>query len=222
MATEDTVVAGTGHRPPRLGLPYGPAGNRPLTAFVGVELARLPGVSGVVSGMAAGYDQALAHAAVLLGLPLVCALPFGGQDNAWPADARRRYHALLARAREVVVVSPGGWASRADNWKFAARDRWMVDRAGLVLALLDDQGGRSGTGVTVAYARERGVPVLNLWPAWLGARGGVPSPGGTAGGGHDRGTPGLRDTAGQEAAGLLRRLRAGALAVGPEAGTLPA
>lgn len=158
--------AGTGHRPPRLGLGYTPKDNRLLTDFVLGELGKRP-VSGAISGMANGYDQALAHAAVRLGLPLVCALPFEGQEKAWPEPGRRRYSAILAHASEVVVVSPGGYRGRADNWKFAARDRWMVEHAQAVLALWDGKPG-SGTTLTVEHALSLGVPVDNLWPEWEG------------------------------------------------------
>jgi hypothetical protein len=161
----DFVIAGSGHRPPRLGLGYDPESNRLLTGFATQALgafAFAENVTDVISGGAQGWDQALAHAAVNLGIPLTVAVPFEGQESKWPEQGKKRYRAILARAKEVVVVSPGGYA----NWKFAKRDEWMVDHAKLVLALLDGEPKRSGTRLTVEYANGRGVPVVNGWADW--------------------------------------------------------
>ena len=47
----------------------------------------------------------------------------------------------------------------SDRWRaYHLRNRWLVDRASLLLAFWDGQP-RSGTGATVAYARRRGVAV---------------------------------------------------------------
>jgi uncharacterized phage-like protein YoqJ len=176
----DFVIAGTGHRPPRLGLGYDPESNRLLTGFATQALGTYVfagNVTAVISGGAQGWDQALAHAAIRLGIPLTVAVPFEGQESKWPAAGRKRYLAILAKAKEVVVVSQGGYA----NHKFYARDQWMVDHANLVLALLDGKPQRSGTRLTVEYANGRGVPVVNGWADWesFKARHGVVSRGGT-------------------------------------------
>jgi uncharacterized phage-like protein YoqJ len=190
--TRAFTVAATGHRPPRLGLGYDPESNRLLTSFAEGELATLAftkGVSHVISGMAQGWDQAVAHAAVNLGLALICAVPFDGQESRWPPAGRERYRAILRRASEVRVISPGGYSGT----KFVVRDRYMVDHADLVLALLDSKPESSGTLITVDYALRKGVPVLNGWSDWESwrAAGGVLSskhpPGGHADGEYPRG-----------------------------------
>lgn len=186
------TVAGTGHRPPRLGLGYDPESNRLLTRFATQALAAFAfaeDVTEVISGGAQGWDQAIAHAAVKLGIPLTVAVPFEGQESKWPPAGQERYRAILSRASKVVVVSPGGYS----NKKFKVRDEWMVDHANLVLALLDGKPESSGTRITVDYARQKGVPVVNAWPDWerWRAAGGVLSsthpPGGHADGADPRG-----------------------------------
>jgi uncharacterized phage-like protein YoqJ len=191
------ILAGTGHRPPRLGLDYSPESNRLLTEFVEHELALMQGVTRVISGMANGFDQALAHAALLLKLELICALPFVGQEQTWPAEGQRRYHAILDQASEVIIVSQGCYGGRKDNWKYEARDRWMVDQANLLMALLDDQSSRSGTRTTVEYAVRRGVTICHVWNAWQAFRSGVVLRGASPRGDDDDRVSGSRHPSGE-------------------------
>lgn len=164
----EIIVVCTGHRPPRLGLDYSAESNRILTDFAEHELGSVllaHYVTEVVSGMAQGWDQAVAHAAFRLGIPLVAAVPFDSQEAKWPEEAKRRYYALLAKASLVHVVSPGGYAAK----KFIVRDHWMVDRAvstgGLLMSLWDGKS-EGGTWHTVNYAQQQGVSVVNCWSNW--------------------------------------------------------
>ncbi len=113
----------------------------------------------VISGMALGWDQAVAAACVALGIPFVAAVPFRGQENTWPAQARERYDRLLDAADEVTIVSS---TEAADPMQ--VRNCWMVDRADAVLALWDGSWG--GTFNCVTYARKVGRPITNLWVRW--------------------------------------------------------
>lgn len=154
------ILAGTGHRPPRLGLGYTSEDRKKLCDFIKPHLKRLKPEQ-VISGGAQGFDQALAQTALILGIPYVVAVPFIGQEAKWPDDAKRLYEQILDTARRVVVVCDGGYA----NWKFATRDRWMVDNSEGLVALYDGSGN-SGTAITVDYAVEQGKPVENLWQFW--------------------------------------------------------
>ncbi len=157
------IVAGTGHRPPRLGLGYDSEGRRRLKEFAQEQLLKL-GPMTVISGGAQGWDLALAHAAHDLRMPCLMALPFDGQDASWPADARAYYARLLNCAFKVVVVSPGGYEKN----KYVTRDFWMVDACDMVLALLDDGKQNSGTRLTVEYALKKEKRVVNAWVDWTG------------------------------------------------------
>lgn len=151
------IIAGTGHRPDKLG-GYSVEVEDALRAFARDHLERIA-PSKVISGMALGWDQALAQAALDLDLPLIAAVPFEGFGSKWPKGGQYRCTALLCRAAEIEIVSqtPGARA-------FQRRNEWMVDRAGMMLALWDGSWG--GTFNCVEYARKRGVQIENLWTRW--------------------------------------------------------
>jgi uncharacterized phage-like protein YoqJ len=151
------VVAGTGHRPDKLG-GYSLAAHMDLVATARGWLEQHP-VRGVISGMALGWDQALALAAADLGIPFMAAVPCDEQDRMWPAGSRRDYQRLLARAAKVLVVSPGPYAA----WKMQTRNVWMVDRADIILAMWNGTSG--GTANCIEYAKSRGKTITNLWNA---------------------------------------------------------
>jgi uncharacterized phage-like protein YoqJ len=154
------IVAGTGHRPMKLG----GYGEDVLARLVGLAEKYLKGErpSEVVSGMAIGWDTALALAALSLSVPLVAAVAFEGQESRWPVEGQRRYERVLASAARVVVVTGGGHA----DWKFQARNEWMVDHCDRLAALWDGSAG--GTANCVSYARRHrpGVAIDNLWDEW--------------------------------------------------------
>jgi uncharacterized phage-like protein YoqJ len=158
------TVAGTGHRPDRLGLGYDAKSEELLTDFAAIQLGKLrlsAPLNRVISGFAQGWDQALARAAICLDIPVTAAIPFAGQEAKWPAVAQADYQRLLEKCERVVVVSEGPYAA----WKFTKRDEFMVDNAHHILALYDEKGN-SGTGITVAYAATKEKSVTNLWKAW--------------------------------------------------------
>lgn len=102
----------------------------------------------VISGMAVGVDQWAAEVALSLGFPLVAAIPFVGQEKLWPTWAQRRYNDLLDKATSVHVVCLGDYHPT----KMQARNEWMVDRCGLLLAYWNGSAG--GTANCVRYARK--------------------------------------------------------------------
>lgn len=162
----------TGHRPERLG-GYGPNPVARWAYGVAYEVLcrlRAEGFYTVLSGMAQGFDQLAAQAALDVGLQLVAVVPFAGQEVVWPPAARRRYRALLARAAQVVVVAD---LSRARDRRLAAtvaletRNRYVVENSGLLLACWD--GKRTGgTWQTVAMARRLRRPVIVADPVRRG------------------------------------------------------
>ena len=153
-----TVYAATGHRPNRLG-GYGEANLDKLYRFALVSIRPLP-VGRMISGMALGWDQAVAKACVHYGIPWTAAIPFEGQDSKWPAYARDAYLDLLAKAAEVVYVGTPGYSPA----KMETRNRWMVDHATHVLALWSGSAG--GTANCIAYAKRMGKVIVPLWEKW--------------------------------------------------------
>lgn len=116
----------------------------------------------VISGMALGWDTAVALAAIRVGIPFIAAIPFQGQQATWPLEAKQRYQMLLAAAAEVVTVSRGGYTPQALH----ARNRWMVDRCNLLMTLWNGTGG--GTASCIAYAQQVKRPWINLWSEYAG------------------------------------------------------
>lgn len=149
------IIAGTGHRPNKLG-GYDNNARETLT-LIALEWLREHKPDKVISGMALGWDQALATAAILRDIPFIAAVPFKGQEEAWPASSRSRYHAILAYADEVVIVSEGGYSAK----KMQIRNEWMVNKADRILAMWDGTPG--GTGNCIRYARNIGKPIDNLY-----------------------------------------------------------
>lgn len=158
------IICGTGHRPDKLGgydVRTDDRLMRTAADYLSGELDLMDGnpdaTIEVISGMALGWDQALAVAAIAMGIPFVAAVPFAGQEEAWPSKAQARYRDILGEASEVAVISEGRYAA----WKMQVRNQWMVDRADKVVALWNGTSG--GTANCIKYAEKKGKDIINLW-----------------------------------------------------------
>lgn len=151
------IIAATGHRPDKLG-GYTPEIRANLIRVATEFLALHPRVSEAVSGMALGWDQAFAHAAINLGIPVVAAVPFKAQASRWPAESQAYYRKLLSRCARVEYVSP---LPTFTQDAFQARNEWMVDYSHALVALWN--GSPGGTANCIDYARASSRPITNLW-----------------------------------------------------------
>lgn len=169
------VVAGTGHRADdrRPGRGVGSRSNTALhqrvKSWMRMQLVELAPAR-IISGMALEVDTWLAELAIELRIPFTAAIPFEGQEDRWPPDAQQHYMHLLDCAAEVVNVSgqcspPEGYPLELVKKFMDARNRYMVDRCGLLLAVWDGTPG--GTGNTVDYAKRVKKPMRRLNPAEL-------------------------------------------------------
>ena len=159
-----TVIAATGHRPPKLG-GYDEKTRRALGALA-TEHLRYARPAKVISGMALGWDQAVAAACVVLQIPFVAAVPFEGQEARWPDESQDRYRRLLAHAVAVeIITTEECYSDHLASRAMQRRNEWMVDRAGRMMALWDGSWG--GTFNCIRYAETKGVAVDNLWTKWL-------------------------------------------------------
>jgi len=156
------IVAGTGHRPGKVG-GYGEDAFMRLVGVAEGWLRSNPNVSEVISGMALGWDQALAQAAINVGVPFAAYVAFVGQEGKWPASSQAKFHALCKRASRVVVCASGGYAVS----KMQTHSERMVEDSNMVLALWD--GTPSGTKNCVDYARSVGREIVNVWQDWVTA-----------------------------------------------------
>lgn len=152
------IIAATGHRPDKLG-GYASATLELLTDLAVVHLELLDPEL-VISGMAQGWDTAVALAAIELDIPLVTAEPFLGQAQKWPPAAQQQHARILGEARVRYIVCDGLY----EPWKFQKRNEWMVDHCDSLLALWNGSSG--GTANCIAYAERKQRPWHNLWAEW--------------------------------------------------------
>jgi hypothetical protein len=162
-------IAVTGHQPHLLG-GFGAEAAGLLEGFAVRALEARAAAHGrpavVVSGMAPGWDLAMAKAALRLGVPLRAVLAHPKQGNNWPEDARAELAGLLAAAERVDVMgAEGGPAAAPGLDKWTARDLHVIEGADLLVALWNGSDG--GTARAVAMARDKGLPISNLWGDWL-------------------------------------------------------
>lgn len=150
-------VAATGHRPDKLGGYdfYNPKRDW-IRRQIWNELARLKPVA-CISGMALGIDQDFAWTA-WMGIPVLAAIPFKGQESRWPESSRMFYQELLARCYHIEIVSPGEYSAR----KMQIRNQWMVDHCQILLAVWDGSSG--GTGNCVDYANRVHRQIVRIDP----------------------------------------------------------
>lgn len=152
------IVAGTGHRPNKLG----GFNNKAFLKLVKIaeDWIHTNKPEKIISGMAQGWDQALAQAAVNCGIPFIAALPFKGQEIRWSQKSQRYYNRLLSKAEQIVYVCDEGY----EAYKMQLRNEWMVDNSNLVLAMWD--GTTGGTLNCLKYAYANQIKVINLYETW--------------------------------------------------------
>lgn len=156
-------IAFTGHRPQHFGGNFDHVQMKlnSFAAEVITELRKQYGPETVmITGMALGWDQAIANVCSQNEFPYIAAVPFQGQESVWQERSKVHYNFLLMDAKEVVYVCPPGYAA----WKMQKRNEWMVDQCDLLVALWDGKPG--GTGNCVAYAQKVGKNLLNVWQYW--------------------------------------------------------
>lgn len=162
--TRSLTICGTGHRPKKIVIgaqnAYEPAVHQRLVALATAALERHQPAR-VISGMALGWDTALAEAALSLGIPLAAYVPFAGQESLWPPASQSRFNELCAAAAELRIICHGGYSAA----KMQVRNEKMTDDSDLVLALWN--GSRGGTANCWDYATRIGRRRINHWNNWV-------------------------------------------------------
>jgi uncharacterized phage-like protein YoqJ len=154
------IVSFTGHRPNKLGgflLP------NPTYIHVCQQLEKTlkelqP--TEAISGMALGIDSWAANICIKLGIPFTAAIPFIGQEKAWPQASQKTYHALLNKAAKQVIVSEGGYTAA----KMQIRNEWMVDRCDTLIAVFRQTETSGGTFNCIRYAQSIGKKIIFIDP----------------------------------------------------------
>ena len=147
----------TGHRPPDLART--PAVLPQLLPACCEEIAaRWPGAVWLCGG-ASGVDEAVAQQAIRLRQPFELHLPFPApvmwQEGYIDEASYRVLLGQMEQAAAVVHLHPA-----FDPHAYEARNHSLADNAELLIAFWN--GNRQGgTFQTIAFARERGIPVMN-------------------------------------------------------------
>ena len=94
-------------------------------------------------------------------LRLIAAQPCADQAQRWPQAARREYEDILAVCDERFCLY-----ERYTHSCMMERNRWMVNRSGILLAVYDGSAG-GGTAATVRYAQSKQREIWLLDPDTL-------------------------------------------------------
>lgn len=120
------------------------------------------GIRNFISGFALGIDLMAAQLVQSLkcdlpGISLTAAIPFEGQAERYNIYDKRVYRRLLELADKVIVLSDYYYPRC-----FLDRDEFMVENASYLIAYYDGRE-KGGTYYTVKKARERGIPIINVY-----------------------------------------------------------
>lgn len=154
----------TGHRPEKLPWrdneddPRCLALKRSMTAAV--EQAWEQGIRHFMCGMALGADLYFCEAVLALrkrrvGVTVEAVIPCEEQAARWREKDRTRYFDLVAQCNFETMVQ-----RHYDKNCMLRRNRYMVDRSGLLIAAYN--GLMGGTMYTIHYANKHGLDVVIL------------------------------------------------------------
>ena len=118
----------------------------------------------VYTGMALGWDQAIANACIDLGIAFYAVIPFVGQERRWSLSQRKHYEYLLRQASNVTYVCDGTYAA----WKYLKRDQWIVDHCSHLLCFWNGQpdGGTYKTVQMAERKKPKPLSIANAWQPW--------------------------------------------------------
>ncbi len=153
------VLGVTGHRPEKLG-GYSASAQDTLVDFSVFALHSYQPAK-VITGMALGFDTAVAKAALNLGIPFIAAVPFRGQEKKWAWASQEEYWQLLGLAESVVYVCSDGFSVN----KMQIRNEWIVDNCTHLMSLYDGSSG--GTKNCIDYANKVKKPTVNVWDCYV-------------------------------------------------------
>jgi uncharacterized phage-like protein YoqJ len=153
------IIGATGQRPKTLG-GYHPQVMARMNKLAYWYLTREK-PDKIVSGMALGWDTAVANIAFKENIPFVAAVPFPQQADIWPQAERDLWEFLLSKAERVIRVSES-YSPEA----LKKRNKVIVDESTEIVSLWNGNR-RSGTGHCIRIAELECKPVTNLYNEYL-------------------------------------------------------
>ena len=147
----------TGHRPDKMELSEKEV--KPLLKKA-IEEAILKGYVTFITGMAMGTD--IWAAEIVLeqkkknkDLHLICALPHPDFESRRSSVEKMRFNRIIKNADLVKEINDRYFAGC-----YQVRNKWMVDKSNLVIAVFSGQ--KSGTKNTIDYAKRKGIKIINI------------------------------------------------------------
>lgn len=164
ISTEEFVcdrrktVCFTGHRPEKI--PFGESAGAKLEDLGGAVYSKIyeaaeHGYDTFLSGMQRGMDLWAAEQVVKLrslfpNLKLYCISPYRGELNQRKDGDFTEYERVMEQSNGIIYVS-----EHYHKGAYNMRNQFMVDHSSLLIGAVLDY--RSGTGLTIKYARARGI-----------------------------------------------------------------
>lgn len=159
-------AAVTGHRPNKLNGEYDMKGpwsdhiRKQLIEFINTMKPTM-----MISGMALGVDTIWALLALEFNIPLMCVVPFEGQESVWSRDAKALYYDILNKATIVKITGTPGY----EPWKMDVRNRYMVDVLNqpddmLVAVYNGDKSGGTFNCIKYAEGQKKLIHYINPKP----------------------------------------------------------
>lgn len=134
----------TGHRPSRI-----KGSEEKITNWLKEQLSEIENIEECISGCCRGVDRLFTDVTIKKGLPLLCAFPVRHELN-------KPEQEIASKANEIFFFADDFY-----DGVYEDRDKWMVNRADIVLAVWDGFPA-GGAYETIQYAKRIGKKVLVL------------------------------------------------------------
>lgn len=181
---DTVIIAGTGHRPPKLKGSYQSYGlwDENIVSYENVLLKILKKYIDkglkihIISGMAMGWDTILFKVGVKLqntyGIDKVSlegAIPCTNQDIKWKKRDQKRYNLMMKtldkKGNKKTFISTHDFSWKYGN-QMQERNKYMVDNCDVLIACYD--GTQGGTQNCIDYAKEKSsCNIINIHPETL-------------------------------------------------------
>lgn len=154
------IVSFTGHRSDKIG-----GWNLPNPTYISIcrqieKILRDLKPSECISGMALGFDSYAANVCINIGIPFIAAIPFIGQEKAWPEKSQKTYNKLLSKAKEIVIVSDGGYSAA----KMQIRNEYLVNNCNILVSCFRLGETSGGTFNCIQYAKKVNKQIIAVDP----------------------------------------------------------
>lgn len=162
------IIAVTGHRPDKLG-GYSDEAYVKIVNLANFFISRLDKKTVILTGMAQGWDQAVAAACLNNQIEYIACIPFRGQELLWSPASQKTYNTLMSTSSNTIVIDED-LDVKTNNlpWKISKamqdRNKYMIDNCQHVFALWNSSKG--GTANTIKYAKQKNIEITNCWPTF--------------------------------------------------------